>query len=62
MVAFEPTYMDPENHVCHIRCNKGDEKPTNVGANSDCFEVDPETGEATVYIFNGNTKEWVELQ
>lgn len=60
MVSFETHYYDPENHICHVRCNTNDTKPANVGINSDLVEVNEETGEIKFYIFTEN-KEWVEI-
>lgn len=60
MVSFEVNYAEPEKHICHVRCNIGDTKPINVGANSDLVEINVDTGELKLYFFNGETKEWIE--
>lgn len=61
MVSFEVDYAEPERHICHVRCNTEDVKPTNVGANSDCVETNAATGELKFYIFDGDAKAWVEV-
>lgn len=58
MVVFENTYMNPEDHVCHVRCLSTDVKPYNVGQNSDLVEFNPDTGEIKLYFFVGD--DWVE--
>lgn len=62
MVTFENEFSDPNSHVMHVRCKKGDAFPINVGDNSDLVEIDPDTNSIKVYFFDKKTGEWIPIE
>ena len=46
--------------LIHAKCWSSDTKPTGFADGSDCFEVNPSTGEMKLYFYDQTNEAWVE--